>query len=172
MWLYPKYYAAKARITRMAGGVLPVSPYSVTAAHRLAVDDQVFLKEYPPVWRDAWNAEEKLLVLMKQAAEDHGARFMLVSLTEGFRVHPSLMRMKGFAAGELHNLDFEKPERLLGEIAARQGIPYVPLIPFFKEHAGDRLTVFPCDGHWNAYGHELAAEAIQTKLQTIGIGKE
>lgn len=175
MWLYPKYYAAKARITNLVHGVTPPVIDSGGAAHELIVDDQVFLKEYPPVWRDAWITEEKLLLLMKQAAEDAGGHFMLISLTEGFRVHPSLMRSKGFTADALTYIDFEKPERLLKEIAARRGISYLPLMPFFKDHA-DRLTIFSCDGHWNDYGHALAAEAlfdflkinVQTKHPAIG----
>lgn len=175
MWLYPRYYAAKAFIKDVP---LPIMDRT---AHELAVDDQVFLKKYPPVWNEAWQSEERLLAVMKQEIEKIGARFMLISLTEGFRVHPSLMRDKDFSEAQNSDLDFEKPERLLGAIAARHTISYLPLAPFFK-HTADRLTVFPCDGHWNAYGHELAATAlsafvmsqpfIQTMSQTTGRGRE
>lgn len=178
MWLYPKYYIAKTFIKDVP---LPIIDRAV---HEFAVDDQVFLKEYPSVWNEAWEAEEKLLSLMRQAAEDHGARFMLISLTEGFRVHSNLMREKDFSEEDAARLDFDKPERLLKELSARQSISYLPLIPFFKErvHHSSPATVFPCDGHWNAYGHALAAEAlfnflkaeffIQTIPQTTDKGRE
>lgn len=175
MWFYPRYYALKALIKDVP---LPIMDGTAQA---FAVDDQVFLKKYPPVWNEVWQSEERLLSAMKQEIEKIGARFMLISLTEGFRVHPRLMRDKGFSDAQNSDLDFEKPERLLGELATRHTIPYLPLASFFK-HKADRLTVFPCDGHWNVYGHALAADAlfnflldqpfIQTMSQTTDRGRE
>ncbi len=56
---------------------------------------------------------------------------------------------------------------MLQEIVGGQGIPYLPLDPFF-EHPTTKLT-FAHDGHWNARGHEVAANALDAFLRKIGV---
>lgn len=165
IWLYPKYYLAKSKIEKIFKKEGPVA--ANFSADSLNVDDQVFFKNYPDTWNEIWAVEEKLLSLMKKDARAAGAQFVLISLTEGFRVHPRLMKEKNFSEEQKNRFDFEKPERLLKEISAKHNIIYLPLLPFFREKTrdSDNLTVFSCDGHWNEYGHALAAEAIFSFLK-------
>ena len=106
--------------------------------------------------------EEKLLSEMKKTSEENGAEFLLVSLTEGFRLYPDLMEKKNFPKEFKDKLDFDKPEALLKEISERNKFYYLPLLTLFKERAkhSSESTVFPCDGHWNETGHLWAAEEI------------
>jgi len=57
-------------------------------------------------------------------------------------------------------VDIGKPQRLLGEFFDSQGIKWVDLRPWFQQRAQGRDVYFPLDGHWNAVGHQLAAERI------------
>ncbi len=86
-------------------------------------------------------------------AEQHGARFILVSLTGGIELAPS-HRVKGEypgVEGEQYNL--AKPIKILGAFSKKASVDYLPLLPVFrtylKEHQVpiERLH-YACDGHW------------------------
>lgn len=57
---------------------------------------------------------------------------------------------------------------VLRELSDRAGFPYLPLDGFF-EKSGDESTFFPIDGHWNAHGHRLTADAIDAYLTEINV---
>ncbi len=123
------------------------------------VDKQVFLKDYSQVWNIAWIHEETLLKKMNQTAKTAGAKFAVVSLAEGYRTHFPDKQTEGF--------DYNKPENLLGQIAERNQIPYLPLLPKFQERfkQENKQTTFDCDAHWNELGHEYAAEIMLDYFQ-------
>lgn len=173
MWLYPKYHMTKTRLFSKKNEV------NLSESFKDPLDvilpyDQVFLKEYPDIFKNVWDMEEKLLSEMKKTAEKNGAEFILVSLTEGFRLYPDLMEEKNFPKEFKDKLDFDKPERLLKEISERNNFYYLPLLLDFKERAKDStdLTVFPCDGHWNETGHLWAAEEIFKYLESVHLISE
>lgn len=56
------------------------------------------------------------------------------------------------------------PERL-GAIAETIGAPYLPLDAAF----GDAEVTFEHDGHWTSQGHEIAAGAIESFLESVGV---
>lgn len=124
-----------------------------------AIDNGVYLTNYPPEWEYAWRITEALIVEVSREAARAGAGFLLVSLTDPMQLTPN--------EGTL--LNTEKPVRLLADITRRHGIQYLPLLPIFKnqmEKKGYALTDlhFSCDGHWTALGHRLAAGAISERI--------
>jgi hypothetical protein len=173
--LYKKYHAIRAGYNSSPEEVSVLSKEDEEVISRYSADYQVnkklsmeyqmLLAEEPPWWTDAWNVEERLLRELNDVAKENGSDFLLVSLSDGYRVHPELLdRIESFRNREL--FDFQKPEERLQEIADRNHFPYLALNPLFKERAfsDDRMTVWPCDGHWNETGHEWAADEISKYL--------
>jgi lysophospholipase L1-like esterase len=62
--------------------------------------------------------------------------------------------------------EIDKPQRLLKEFFEAEKIRYLDLLPWLREHAAGRQIYFPGDRHWNALGHDLAAEALAEFLAT------
>lgn len=70
----------------------------------------------------------------------------------------------------LYQLDhylLPEPHRWLGELARREQIPWVDLLPVFAGHAHETLRVSPANEHPNARGHRLAAEALAPMLTSL-----
>ena len=122
---------------------------------------KILLPEYDDYWQKAWILAEKLLKSFKEEVAENTSNFMLVSLTEGYRVHNELLdEFKDTIQGTA--IDLDKPEKILGRIASENSISYLALTPIFRERAKNEegLTVWPCDGHWNERGNEWAADAL------------
>jgi lysophospholipase L1-like esterase len=85
-----------------------------------------------------------LIHAMDELAESRGARLIVASVPMS-----------------------EADRAALRGICEAQGIPYLPLDPFF-EGAGPAIH-FPNDKHWNAAGHAVAARAIDGFLKSLGV---
>lgn len=112
---------------------------------------------------ETWKLQEKLLLTMRDIARENKAGFLLVSLTDGHRVHRDLMEDFKKQLGETSkSWGMDKLEKKLAAISLKNKIPYLPLNPLFYKMAPKKKdkTVWPCDGHWNETGHRWAAEAI------------
>ncbi len=122
---------------------------------------EILLPEYDDFWQKAWIRQEELLKNFKETAAMNNADFMVVSLTDGYRVHRDLLE-RFMAATQSKTVDLEKPEKTLSVIAEKNSFPYLALNPLFKKRAAkeEGSTVWPCDGHWNSLGHEWAADAL------------
>jgi GDSL-like Lipase/Acylhydrolase family len=60
--------------------------------------------------------------------------------------------------------------RLAAQAAAEHGVPFVDLQPAFQAdwEANHRRFDFDSDNHWNEHGHEVAAKAIGSALDSLG----
>lgn len=70
----------------------------------------------------------------------------------------------------LYRLDhylLPEPHRWLGDLARREQIPWVDLLPTFAGRAHEALRVSPANEHPNALGHRLAAEALTPMLTSL-----
>ncbi len=82
---------------------------------------------------------------------------------------PPSLRKGLVAEDEADTLDVDKPARLLEQIAQRNNIDLVSLLPGFRQRIGSRETEFEkyylhCDGHWTVAGHRLAAELVAPQV--------
>ena len=57
-------------------------------------------------------------------------------------------------------MDFQQPNRIVGERLGAAGIPYLDLYPAFAAAAPTQRLYKPFDSHWNIAGNRLAAEQI------------
>ena len=55
------------------------------------------------------------------------------------------------------------PQRRLREMLSYENIKYLDLLPIFRKQKED--LYFPTDGHWNAAGHKLAADALYNWIE-------
>lgn len=153
-WLYNKYVSVKTIYYERKN----TSQSSRALGDQIPVDNQVSEINYTnDVWNQAWVTEERLFADMKNVASQAGAKFMVVSLTDEYRLTQS----------NTETMDYTKPETLLGQIASRQGFDYLALLPIFKDRMAKtgqdpHLT---CDGHWNETGHQWAADALANYLE-------
>lgn len=139
------------------------------AKAEIPFDFRVYLRDYPPEWEKAWRITEGLILKTKEEAERHGARFLLVSLTEGVQLaQPDHLRGE-YPGMEGTWYDLDKPVKLLAQFSKQEAVDYLPLLPVFRAYLRERNEHFErlhysCDGHWTPMGHRLAAEAIFNKI--------
>lgn len=96
----------------------------------------------------AWVIQEKLFSSFNEISRANNSKFLLLSLADA-RVHSD---------SAIDTVESEK----LKSIAEKNNFPYFDLMPIFKERAEKegKVTVWPCDGHWNETGNEWAADAL------------
>src|SRR6185295_81573 len=54
----------------------------------LGAANVVYREPSDDTWRDAWAVTEKLVATMNAEVREHGARFLLVTLSNGIQVYP------------------------------------------------------------------------------------
>lgn len=93
----------------------------------------------------------RLLAEMNTLSERHGAQFFVVYV-------PSPSEMSGQPADDPYA---RAVHEMIADVCRRANIPLIDLVPRFHEETmrGARL-IFAHDRHWNAAGHQLAAEII------------
>ncbi len=114
----------------------------------------------------AWEITERLLKQVKQRSEQSGAAFLVVELSSPISVMPPSV-LGGMALGPA--IDADRPSILLAQIAHRQNLDLVSLVPGFRHRIGDSEAQFAkyylnCDGHWTVAGHRLAAEIVAPEV--------
>jgi hypothetical protein len=101
----------------------------------------------PDYWESGWEIMEVVVKRLKEDVEKHGSKLVVVSIPAsridlGCSSSPYSERM--------HSL------------CTREGIAHIDLLPEFSLSATQ--PHFRRDGHWNAEGHQLAAEIIYDEL--------
>jgi lysophospholipase L1-like esterase len=116
-------------------------------------------------WRAAWRVTEKLLATMNAEVRSRGARFYVVTVSNGIQVFPDPSARQSFAQ-RLGVADLFYPERRLSVLGEREGFPVLNLAPALQAYADEHkvfLHGFGPDrgnGHWNEEGHRVAGEMI------------
>jgi len=130
----------------------------------------IYLPDPSEHWKEAFDLTKRLILKFRDSVEAHGAKFVLVTLTNAAQVHPHVQQR----LNETYGLPFDygKPDRMLEEFAQQNGILFLKLMPMFLEYhlkTGKYLHGFGSGsgngGHWNENGHCLAAEKIFEFLQ-------
>jgi lysophospholipase L1-like esterase len=132
----------------------------------LGLDNGVYSPPGNADWQAAWAVTEALVRQMGEETHSHGARFAVVTLTDGIQVHPDLKKRQAFAK-QLGIADLFYPDERIKKTAEAAGIPVLNLAPPLADYAartGQFLHGFPNtqpgEGHWNVIGHREAAKAL------------
>lgn len=149
----------------LAPGVRPWDGYA-----EAGLDTRVYREPFDPVWKEAWEVTEELILLMRDEVREKGANFLVVTLSNGPQVHPDPAVRQAFerhlGVSHLFYPDFRI--RSLGE---RAGFAVLNLAPHFQTYAEeDRVFLHGFEnsglgkGHWNSEGHRLAGTLMAQKL--------
>jgi hypothetical protein len=140
-----------------------------TPTDELGAANMIYREPSDDVWRAAWRVTEKLLAAMNSEVKEHGARFLVVTLSNGIQVYPDSSARQSFAA-RLGVRDLFYAERRFNSLGEREGFTVVNLAPDLQSYA-DRNKVFlhgfgpqTGNGHWNETGHRVAGELLTQKL--------
>lgn len=89
------------------------------------------------------------------------SRFVVLIIPAEFQIYPDTWEKYKTDDGISKELVYEEnpnPQKRLKEMLSAENIPYIDLLPIMR--AQKERIYFENDGHWNAKGHEVAAEAI------------
>jgi hypothetical protein len=135
----------------------------------LGAANVIYREPADDTWRDAWAVTERLLATMNAEVREHGARFYVVTLSNGIQVYPEASARNAFAQ-KLGVEDLFYPERRFGALGAREGFPVLTLAPEMQRRADERRVFLHGfgrelgNGHWNEEGHALAGELVANWL--------
>jgi hypothetical protein len=146
----------------------------IARSQELGADNLVYLQTEDIVWKQAWAVTEGLIKLMRDEIQSRGARFVVVTLSNGPQVFPDEQVRQEFRKRFLVQ-DLFYPDMRIKNFCEREGIPVLTLAPELQEYAARNRAFLhgfeknPGMGHWNQTGHQIAGELIAGKLCTIGI---
>jgi hypothetical protein len=155
--------------TASAGQPNTPAPAGDVPADELGTANVIYREPPDDVWRGAWLVTEKLLAEMNAEVKSHGARFYVVTLSNGIQVYPDPAAREAFRQ-RVGAADLFYAERRFKSVGEREGFPVYNLAPDLQAYA-DRTKVFlhgfgaqRGNGHWNEDGHRVAGEMLTDKL--------
>ena len=145
------------------------APAGNAPADELGTANVIYREPADDVWRNAWLVTEKLLAEMNGEVKAHGARFYVVTLSNGIQVFPDPAAREAFAR-RVGVGDLFYPERRFQALGEREGFPVYNLAPDLQTYA-DGTKVFlhgfgaqRGNGHWNEDGHRVAGELLTREV--------
>jgi hypothetical protein len=106
-------------------------------------------------------AFEQAVATMAAEVRSRGVRFAVAAYPAVWSVDErEAARVLGTWPMDPATFDLEAGHRRLAALASRLGVPYLDLLPGFREAAGSRRLYLKNDVHWNRSGNELAARLL------------
>lgn len=147
-----------------------IAPADIAArSDELGTDNLIYREPPDATWEDAWRVTERLILEMRAEVEAHGARFVVVTLSNGVQVHPEPAARAAFMR-RVGATDLFYPDKRIGKLCERENISVVTLAPAMQVYA-ERNRVFLHgfgsdlgNGHWNQSGHRIAGELLAQSL--------
>jgi hypothetical protein len=124
---------------------------------------EVFRFKETPQETRAWKTVEALLLATRDEAERQGARYALVIVPGKWQVHKEDWQALLAARDEPDDDRWvlRGPNRRLTQLAEAHQIPVLDLLPPMRDAAdAGRRLYHGVDIHWNAAGHEVAAQSV------------
>lgn len=155
---------------------LPRKEDLLLLAEELGTEHLVYLEPVNPVWNDAWLVTEELIVATREEVRGHGAKLVVVTLSNGPQVQPDPKLREEFKK-RWGIADLLYPDNRIKEVCVRAQIPVITLAPELQQFAElNKVSLHgfssnPGNGHWNAVGHRVAGELIAKKLCEGGLLK-
>ena len=139
----------------------------------LGLDNLVYVEPQSAEWKEAWNVTEELIVTMRNEVVAKGAKFLVVTLSNGPQVAPSaegranFMRIFGVT-------DLFYPDNRIKALGGRENFDVLTLAPEMQSYATRNNVILHGfdknigSGHWNLDGHRVAGDLLAQKLCTDG----
>ncbi|MEP7153135.1 MAG: SGNH/GDSL hydrolase family protein, partial [Nitrospira sp.] len=155
-------------VSDKAVGALDATPWN--GYSEAGLDAPVYVEPRDPVWKEAWQITEALLVSMRNEVKEKGAQFFVVTLSNAPQVHPDQEVRRTFER-HLGATHLFYPDFRIRDLGQRQNFAVLNLAPLFQTYAQDHqvfLHGFENSGigrgHWNKEGHRLAGQLIAQNL--------
>jgi hypothetical protein len=107
---------------------------------------------------------------MNAEVRQRGAHFLVVTLTTGTQVHPD-PKVRNDLAGRLDVDDLFYPDQRISALGEKEQFPVLNLSdPFLDYVKSQEVFLHGFEntemgtGHWNADGHRLAAELLESQI--------
>jgi lysophospholipase L1-like esterase len=164
----PRVYGAAVRL-----GLTSPSPEMVFDANSGAVvagEFSVFSADPPAATMDAWRVTRELVRRMREQAHGQGAEFLTFLIRSRIYTQYDDVRI-GLAAGNAR-IDVDAVTRQFNTLCTTHQLPYIDPTDTFLGAAdslagiGERLY-YRYDWHWNAKGHELAGNVLNTYVRPL-----
>ncbi|HEY0006736.1 MAG TPA: SGNH/GDSL hydrolase family protein [Pyrinomonadaceae bacterium] len=132
-------------------------------------DIQVYREPSNEVWNNAWRVTEGLISMMRDDVRQHGAKLVVITLSNGIQVFPGPDGRQAFMRG-LGVADLFYPDRRIKSFCEREGIPVITLAPALQAYADEHVVYLhgfgkdTGNGHWNQLGHRVAGEMMAQQL--------
>jgi hypothetical protein len=124
-----------------------------------------YLPDPPDEWQEAWWVTEQLLAKVQASVRASGADLVVVAAPSYYQVNDEAWQMLVGQTRDRDRYEQDAPNRHLAEIAQRQGLRYLDLLPAIRQAQADGGHLYyPADGHWTAEGHAFAARQIADYL--------
>ncbi len=169
-------YRARAKLRKLLEASKKPPMAAGDLLTEVGLDDKAFAEPSDADWREAWDVSERLILATRDEVKAHGSEFLLVVVTSGHQVHPNPKPRAEFM-NKLGVKDLFYAEDRLLDFGRKEGVRTLALGRPFQEHAEKTRTVlhgFPNAflglGHWNAAGHELAAQLIAEEILKMAPG--
>ena len=146
-----------------------VPQQQLSRSEELGTDNFVYIQPSNAVWNGAWRVTEGLIIAMRDEVKARGAKFVVVTLSNGPQVLPSVNVREEFKR-RFGITDLFYPDNRIKSLGAREGVLVLTLAPELQEFA-QRNNVFlhgfgkdVGNGHWNPTGHRRAGELLAKKI--------
>jgi len=151
-------------------------PDLFSRADELGTDNLVYLQPTNAVWNDAWQVTEQLVLRMRDDVTRSGAKFLVVTLSNGPQVLPD-PRAREYFMQRFGITDLFYPDNRIKALGEREGISVITLAPELQQYAQQNnmfLHGFGSNignGHWNVEGNRVAGQLIAKKICEDGLPK-
>jgi len=142
---------------------------AAAASEELGIDNVIYREPSDQAWNDAWRVTEGLIVQMRDEVRSRGARFVVVTLSNGIQVYPDANARQSFLK-RVGASDLFYPDNRIRNLCVRETIPVITLAPQLQAYAEQNkvfLHGFGANlgnGHWNQLGQRMAAEFITNEV--------
>lgn len=144
-------------------------PTDLARSQEMGLDNLIYREPTEAVWKEAWRVTEGLITLMHDEVKSRGAKFLVVTLSNGIQVHPDPQGRRAFMQN-VGATDLFYPDRRIEALCEREGINVLTLAPTLQAYAEQQKVFLHGfdenigSGHWNALGHRVAGELIAQKI--------
>lgn len=135
----------------------------------LGIDSQIYKPPADPDWKAAWSVTEGIIGRMKSEIENKGAKFLIITGSNGVQVLPKMKEREGFEK-RLGVEDLYYPDKRIADFGRSNSIPVITLAPVLGDYAAREKTYLHGFGenigygHWNQLGHRIAGDTIAQKI--------
>jgi hypothetical protein len=119
---------------------------------------------------ERWAVSESIMTLLARKFDlGSGTTLAFAYIASPFQVSTTFRRMldsanSGNAVTEAFLGDSERPQRTIGELSARLGVPFVDTTGPLSSAAESAAVFFPREGHLNEHGTKIVADSITNLL--------